>query len=482
MQSDRCLILIMLFMMTVSIADAIGDDVQMMDDFNAFIKEERSTDSILFASESFDLDWEKLAIEASDQKSTKDIYIKLIDNQLNYGRSSKTDEIISIMCQQGEIKERGALIAENDRSSPVIWYEQESLAPFKKAEKQFILSNSQSIKRKRSPFAERDEDYKSIYDLNNILNYTDKKDRIEGSAANSGESLQRDEIKIIHSYDQFHYDQDHLNQLTAPFNTLVQITHQEEQCGDGSLFPHFNLTSDFNYMPGLEYNSLSNRREREVENLAVIIGINEYNDRMSLHNSVKDAESVADLLRTLGYSIILLTDRSGREPTKHNILDVALEELKLKNNKGNIIFYFSGHGNQDEDGTFYLIPKDSNGHKASFISEVEFKQRIKDLNNLALIIDACNSEGLSRSIGEGQLIIASSKKNEPSNEQWIGSMSVFTSNLINAIKVERRKDERILLQDCFQQAYNDTISWSKGFIKGQTPVITDRTGGRYYIN
>jgi hypothetical protein len=61
-------------------------------------------------------------------------------------------------------------------------------------------------------------------------------------------------------------------------------------------------------------------------------------------------------------------------------------------------------------------------------------------------------------------------------------MSVFTSNLINAIKVERRKDERILLQDCFQQAYNDTISWSKGFIKGQTPVITDRTGGRYYIN
>jgi len=482
MQSDKCLILFMLFMVTVSTANAMYDDVQMKDYFNAFIKEDRSADSILFASERFDLDLEKLFIEASDQKSTNDIYIKLIDNQLNYGRSSRTDEIISIMCQQGEINERGTSIAENDRSSPGIWYEHESLEPFKEAEEKFVLSNFQSIKRKRSPFAEMDEDYKSIYDLNNILNYTDQKDLIEGIAANSGESLRRDELKIIHSYDQFHYDQDHLNQLTAPFNTPVQITHQEEQCGDGSLFSHFNMTSDFNYMPGLEYHSLSNRREREVENLAVIIGINEYNDRMSLHNSVKDAESVADLLRTLGYSIILLTDRSGREPTKHNILDVALEELKLKRNKGKIIFYFSGHGDQDEDGTFYLIPKDSNGHKASFISEHEFKQHIKDLNNLALIIDACNSEGLSRSIGEGQLIIASSKKNEPSNEQWIGSMSVFTSNLINAIRVEHRKEERILLQDCFQRAYNDTISWSKGFINGQTPVITDRTGGRYYIN
>ena len=221
MQSDKCLILFMLFMVTVSTANAMYDDVQMKDYFNAFIKEDRSADSILFASERFDLDLEKLFIEASDQKSTNDIYIKLIDNQLNYGRSSKTDEIISIMCQQGEIKERGTSIAENDRSSPGIWYEHESLAPFKVAEEKFILSNSQSIKRKRSSFAERDEDYKSIYDLNNIFNYTDQKDLIEGIAANSGESPQRDELKIIHSYDQFHYDQDHLDQLTAP----VSYTH-----------------------------------------------------------------------------------------------------------------------------------------------------------------------------------------------------------------------------------------------------------------
>ncbi len=482
MQSDKCLISFMLFMVTISIAYAMDDDVQMTDYFNAFVKEDRSADSILFASEGLDLDWGKLVIESSDQKSTNDIYIKFVDNQLNYSRLSRTDEIISIMCPQGEIKDREPLIAENDRSSPRIWYEHESLAPNKEAEEEFILSESQGTKKKRSPFAVSDEDYISISDINNILNYTDQQDLIEGIAANSGNSLQRDEFKIIHSYDQFHYDQDHLNQLTAPFNAPAQITHQEEQYGYGSLFSHFNVTSDFNYVPGLDDYHLSNRREREVQNLAIIIGINEYNDRMSLHNSVKDAESVADLLKTLGYSIILLTDHSGREPTKHNILDVALEEVKLKKNRGKTIFYFSGHGDQDENGTFYLIPKDSNGDKASFISENEFKQHIKDLNNLALIIDACNSEGLSRSIGEGQLIIASSKKNEPSNEQWIGSMSVFTSNLINAIRAEHRTEGRILLQDCFQQAYNDTISWSRGFIIGQTPAITDRTGGRYYIN
>jgi len=38
------------------------------------------------------------------------------------------------------------------------------------------------------------------------------------------------------------------------------------------------------------------------------------------------------------------------------------------------------------------------------------------------------------------------------------------------------------LQECFDKAYNDTIKWSRGRFISQTPVLTDLTGGKYYIN
>lgn len=218
------------------------------------------------------------------------------------------------------------------------------------------------------------------------------------------------------------------------------------------------------------------------KNYAIVVGIDEYEDRMSLHSCANDARSVADLMSQLGYNVVLLSDQTERKPTKHNILNVALKEIQDEPDLGNVIFYFSGHGSKAYNDTFYLIPQDADGSTSSYISEDEIKQQIKDLKNLALIIDACDSEGLSPVIGEGQLIIASSRYNESSNEEWIGSLSVFTSNLIKAIKEERARSKKVLLQRCFDKAYNDTIKWSRSRFMSQTPILTDLTNGKYYIN
>ena len=227
---------------------------------------------------------------------------------------------------------------------------------------------------------------------------------------------------------------------------------------------------------------LPTSKRKTKQNYAIVVGIDEYEDRMSLHTCANDAKSVADLMSALGYNVILLSDQTKEKPTKRNILDVALKDIKHELDLGNVIFYFSGHGTRAYDDTFYLIPQDANGSTSSYISEYEIKQQIKDIKNLAVIIDACDSEGLSPAIGKGQLIIASSKDNEPSNEEWTGSLSVFTSNLIKAIKEESIKSQKILLQKCFYNAYNDTIKWSHGRFVSQTPVLTDLTGGKYYIN
>jgi hypothetical protein len=268
----------------------------------------------------------------------------------------------------------------------------------------------------------------------------------------------------------------------APFAMRGQADEPSSPAPDSVGSYHINSFSatDFTYIP----EKLPNLKKetRNSKNYAIIVGIDEYKDRMSLHTCANDAKSVADLMSSLGYTVVLLSDQTERKPTKRNILDLALNEIKDKPELGNVIFYFSGHGTRANNDTFYLIPQDADGSASSYISEYELRQQIKDFKNLAVIIDACNSEGMSPAIGEGQLIIASSRYNESSNEEWTGSLSVFTSNLIKAIKEERARSKKVLLQECFDKAYNDTIKWSRGRFISQTPVLTDLTGGKYYIN
>ena len=236
-----------------------------------------------------------------------------------------------------------------------------------------------------------------------------------------------------------------------------------------------------NYTYAENVTSLGLNGKNKNQDYAIVVGINGYDDGRKLHNSVNDARSIAEVLGALGYKVILLSDNADKKPIKHNILDMALKEMTLKNSKGNIVFYFSGHGIKDINNTFYLIPQDANGDKSSYISEYELKQYMGDLENLAIILDVCNGGGLRESIAKGQVMIASSRDNEPSNEEWIGNLSVFTQSLINAIKDERKRSNKILLQDCYYRAYEETVRWSRGHLLSQTPVLVDLTDGKYYL-
>jgi len=240
---------------------------------------------------------------------------------------------------------------------------------------------------------------------------------------------------------------------------------------------------EINYV-NLDTLTKSSKKGDEKKNFAIVIGIDEYKDRRPLRTSVNDANTMADLLKSQGYEVKILTDETPCPPTKDNILKVALAEMKQKQDEvDNALIYFSGHGYLDRDGNYYLIPKDANGATSSYISEEELNQYIKDIKNLAIIIDACNSGALFNVTAEGQLLLASSKINEPSNQEWLGSLSVFTQNLCNAINEEAKKGSKIILQNCFYEAYKNTIQWSNGHLLSQTPILKDMTPNkRYYLN
>ena len=257
-------------------------------------------------------------------------------------------------------------------------------------------------------------------------------------------------------------------------NNLNQIAGKNIYAQERTI-DYYNLRDNISLKKG--------KKAANKKNHAIVIGIDEYKDRSDLHTSVNDANTIASLLELYGYDVTMLTDKTPNKPTKYNILEVALAEIKQRDDGGNVIIYFSGHGYLDKAGDYYLVPQDANGAKSTYISMEELNQYIRDVKNLAIIIDACNSGALCSVTGEGQLMLASSKINEPSNEEWMGSLSVFTRKLCDAIKEQGRKSSKILLQSCFYEAYNGTIIWSQGHILSQTPMLKDMTPSeKYYLN
>ncbi len=127
-----------------------------------------------------------------------------------------------------------------------------------------------------------------------------------------------------------------------------------------------------------------------------------------------------------------------------------------------------------------MVPQNSRG-PSSYISEYDLEMYLKDIKNLAIIIDACHSGGMKDLVSDGQILIASSKNEEPSNELWNGQMSVFTYNLVNAIRSERMRTHDLSLQNCFYRARENTLKWPGQRLLKQNPVIVDRTGGNFRI-
>lgn len=226
---------------------------------------------------------------------------------------------------------------------------------------------------------------------------------------------------------------------------------------------------------------LLDEKKKSLKKYAVVVGINNYTDRNSLHTSVNDAETMAALLEAYGYNVVKLTDTTDEKPTKTNILEKALGEMKGKNDIDKVIIYFSGHGEKN-GGDYYLIPQDGDGDPSSYISTKDLKESIEGLKSVAIVVDACNAGSLEDIIGNGQMVMVSSKEDQASNEIWFGSLSLFTSNLCNAIREEEKTSNTVLLERCFYKAKEATERWSSWHLLDQDPQIKDKTEGYFSLN
>ena len=192
---------------------------------------------------------------------------------------------------------------------------------------------------------------------------------------------------------------------------------------------------------------------REGTAYLLVVGVGSYaNSQYDLNYSVADATDIGQQLKSqqelLGrYRPIEVISLLNEEATKANILlalkllagtaagpppkgsPPALGKIKPAQPEDAVIFYFSGHGTAQDD-RFYLIPHDLGyqGPRAKLdntglaailahsISDLELEEALRnvDVDQLLLVIDACNS---------GQALKAQEERRGPMNTRGLAQLA-----------------------------------------------------------
>ncbi len=221
--------------------------------------------------------------------------------------------------------------------------------------------------------------------------------------------------------------------------------------------------------------------------IALCIGIDRYDTSVGeLTCAVNDAKDMAAKLESLKYDVILLTDATIEQ------IDKTIDELKcLLPNYDVALFYFAGHGFQDEN-TNYLAPVDIHKYKGSNMIRHALKLDDilkmldeQDLDVKILILDACrnklkmrgkSSQGFAPvSAPEGTIIAFATSPGQVAMES--NGHGEFTSALLQHIDLPRIPIENMFKKVRESLAANtegEQISWEHTSLMGDYYFNEDR--------
>jgi uncharacterized caspase-like protein len=132
-------------------------------------------------------------------------------------------------------------------------------------------------------------------------------------------------------------------------------------------------------------------------NLAVVVGINDYQNGISTLGTAKqDAEAIAAILETeYQYQVHLITDATATQSTLKAWLETDLPIAMKKATPSRLLFYFAGHGialNGDDGPQGYLIPQDAKlGDVSTYLPMQQVEAALTQLSCLhcLVILDCC---------------------------------------------------------------------------------------------
>ncbi|MBS9771957.1 MAG: SUMF1/EgtB/PvdO family nonheme iron enzyme [Trichodesmium erythraeum GBRTRLIN201] len=230
------------------------------------------------------------------------------------------------------------------------------------------------------------------------------------------------------------------------------------------------------------------------QNIAITIGVQEYEFLTPLKYAANDAKKMRDfLLDEADFDdVFYLSDNSPKingastRPTRSRlelVLEDEVKKLSLKTGD-NLWFFFSGHGHRENNNIDYLIPID--GHSNVERSGISVDYIIQQLqksgaDNIVLILDACRNksdggkggEGLGRQTEQearekGIVTIFSCSPNERSWELEELQQGVFTYALLEGLGSKGQKATAERLNEYLKYRVQE-LAQKEG--KRQTPRI-----------
>jgi len=322
------------------------------------------------------------------------------------------------------------------------------------------LKNSFSNYQNRNPKLNKIESYNNFIDEHNILN---SKDEVSSSIINA--YIVEIGIRIFTIYVDKSFTSKKQNIIK---NIIVSMYPEMEDCGknmeyiiDGCI--EF-ITTDIDSLKRakeIEKGIASLSREKIYDNsLAVIIGIDKYDNLSNLDYAVADAEAVKDMLiNKFSYDEenvkLLINEDANKVNIEQAISDVSLEAGE----NDRILVFFAGHGETmslpDGGEMGYLLPVD--GRQENLYASAIPMNDLKDLSNMSkakhmlFLIDACygglaavGTRGLEPAKTPNYLekitnikarqIITAGGSDEKVIEKPEWGHSAYTMNLLRALK------------------------------------------------
>lgn len=190
-------------------------------------------------------------------------------------------------------------------------------------------------------------------------------------------------------------------------------------------------------------------------NHLLVIGIDEYSNQVpTLNNAVRDAESFKDmLLETYQFEEKNCTCLFNEEATRANIIHAFATLLEKLTDNDNLVFYYSGHGEQITKGKGdrgYWIPCDASLHQDwTYLPNEEITLLFKNsfAHHIFGVVDSCFSGSLFRtrklSDVEERLESAPSRwlltagRIEPVSDGSLGQNSPFATSLLTHLRTNQ---------------------------------------------
>ena len=230
------------------------------------------------------------------------------------------------------------------------------------------------------------------------------------------------------------------------------------------------------------------RQDSPQPRFALVIGNEAYTNLQRLANPVNDANDIADVLETLGFSVNRLLN-GNIEEMEDAVVDLKNRLSESPDSYG--FFYYAGHAVQSE-GENYLIPADARIRGENFLRNhsLSVQTILSELNDAKnslnmIVLDACrdNPFGWARSGGSRGLapprqhvdsIIVYATSAGSVADDGRGRNGLFTGKLLNNLRIPGME-----INEIFRRTGHDVTEASN---RRQMPAIYNQFFGTAYLS